>query len=240
MCHPDDTRYVLFILDTSGSIGHYNFQRITSTLSTLVHHFCRHTKVAVFTFSGDHFIEFCFDCFGNDCAGRDSARNAMAGINYRGGSTRTGQATQCVCNNVLTPSCGFPELPTVDTTCLDVVYVTDGHSNGPIDVGQSVQCLYDLERCGVELNVFAFGIGGYDITELKCITRDRSLNYVENKVFEVDSFDEFEDAINNIVMVFGLPPVYSAGFGDITPDCFAIDASDAIGYDDCSSSSSST
>lgn len=260
-CHPKGTRYVLFILDTSGSIEPYDFQRMTSTLSILVHYFCRRIKIAAVTFSDDYFIEFCFDCFGNSCGGRDDARDAMAGIKYRGGLTFTGEITQCVCDNVLTPECGFPELPTDGTTCLDIVYVTDGWSNGPADVCQKVECLYDLERWGsVELNVFAFGIGGYNLTELKCITRDRSVNYINNAIFEVNSFDEFEEAIRGIASVFDwlasgntdtmFPFLSGSGFGSVSasgasdynildaaiemPDCFAIDAYDGGGSKDCS------
>lgn len=226
-CYPDDTRYVLFMLDTSGSIGLQNFTRMTSSLSMLVNHFCRHIQVAAFTFSGQHFIEFCFDCFDNDCIGRDQARDAMTCIQYRGGGTHTGEATQCVCDNVLTPRCGFPELSTDRITCLDVVYVTDGKSKGPTNVCDKVQCLYDLEHQGVELNVFAIGIDDYNMTELQCITKSHSFNYVNNPILEADSFDDFENTISIIGQQFDQ-------LNSALPDCFAIDDNGGFGFDDCS------
>ena len=81
-CYPNGTRHVLFLLDTSGSIGEYDFDIMTSTLSTLVHYFCRRVKVAAMTFSDKHYIEFCFNCFDNDCPGRDDARDAMKDIQW--------------------------------------------------------------------------------------------------------------------------------------------------------------
>ena len=122
------------MLDTSGSIGQTDFNRMTSALNILVHYFCRPIKIAVMTFSDEHFIESCFNCFGNDCEGRDDARDKMQNIPYRGGWTYTGEATQCACDCMLTTNCGFPDLTTFGgpgAVCLDVIYVTDGRSNGP-------------------------------------------------------------------------------------------------------------
>ena len=42
-----------------------------------------------------------------------------------------------------------------DAICLDVIYVTDGHSNGPHNVCTTVQCLRALKNKGVELTVYA-------------------------------------------------------------------------------------
>ena len=208
-CYPNGTRYVLFLLDTSGSIGQYDFDIMTSTLSTLVHYFCRRIKVAAMTFSDEHFIEFCFNCFGNDCSGRDDASDAMKDIRYRGGWTHTGQATQCACDVILCPNCGFPnvtELNEPDAICLDVIYVTDGHSNGPQNVCTKVQCLYGLKELGVELTVYAFGVDKYNEQELRCITRPRNIDPIQNSIFRVESFEEFANAINGIGQVFAEMP----------------------------------
>ena len=174
-CYMDDTQYILFVLDTSGSIGPYDFEMMTETLSKLVHRFCKPIKIAAMTFSGSHSSsshmhssEFCFNCYDNDCDGRDNARDAMRNITYRGGLTFTGGATYCVCNFMLTPACGFPDLVRPrngEVRCLDVVYLTDGKSNGPIPVRDAVNCLYNLEN--TDLNVYAIGIGNnYNIQEL--------------------------------------------------------------------------
>ena len=206
-CYPNGTRHVLFLLDTSGSIGEYDFDIMTSALSTLVHYFCRRIKVAAMTFSDKHYIEFCFNCFDNDCSGRDNARDAMKDIPYRGGWTHTGQATQCACDVMLSNQCGFPtiiELNEPDAICLDVIYVTDGLSNGPKNVCNAVECLYDLEDRGVELTVYAFGVDEFSEEELRCITRlQNAVDHPHNIIFKVQSFYAFANAINKIAQVFG-------------------------------------
>ena len=234
-CH-EGTRHVLFMLDTSGSIGAYNFNRMTSALSTLVHYFCKPTKIAVMTFSDEHFIEFCFNCFDNDCEGRDNASDAMWTVHYRGGLTHTGAATECACDRMLRPECGFPDLTTSTGVCLDVIYVTDGMSNDPRSdptinvVCEKVQCLYDLQKRGVDLTVYAFGITNYNDEELDCITRYRSTN-VPNPIFKVHSFQHFTDAIEAIGGQFD-------GSADNLPDCFTSDHMHPSGTDtdDCSES----
>ena len=208
-----------------------------------MHYFCRRIKIAALTFSDEHFIEFCFNCFDNDCSGRDNARDAMRDIQYRGGWTHTGQATQCACDIMLSPECGFPDITDIDgpgEICLDVIYVTDGHSNGPQNVCQKVQCLYDL---GIELTVYAFGVANYNATELNCITRsDPKNNSIGNTIFRVQNFDQFAEAINDIGEVFAalesLPSIgnYRPPFISRTPTCFTTHSLDPDGVDtnDCS------
>ena len=243
-CYPDGTRHVLFLLDTSGSIGPDDFNIMTSTLSNLVHYFCRRMRVAAMTFSDEHFIEFCFNCFENDCRGRDNARDAMKEIQYRGGWTHTGQATQCACDVMLSRSCGFPniidyELGTLDAICLDVIYVTDGQSNGPQNVCQKVQCLYDLRNQGVELNVYAFGVDNYNVDELNCITRPRHAEPILNPIFKLDSFEDFANVTNEIAEVFAMLESYQATSSSQMHTCFTSDYLNkyATHFDDCSQGS---
>ena len=57
---PDSVQPVLFMLDTSGSIGCENFMSMIDAVSKLVQYFCCKTKVAMMVFNHDHFLEFCF------------------------------------------------------------------------------------------------------------------------------------------------------------------------------------
>ena len=81
-CQSASTQYILFVLDTSGSVGEAEFNRVTSVLSELVLFFCKPVKVAVMTFDHEFFVEFCFNCFDNSCGGRVDARNAINAIQY--------------------------------------------------------------------------------------------------------------------------------------------------------------
>ena len=55
-------RYLLFMLDTSGSVGKKTFTRMVSSLSKLVSLFCGNTKIAAMTFGSHIYHEFCFKC----------------------------------------------------------------------------------------------------------------------------------------------------------------------------------
>ena len=144
------------------------------------------------TFSGTFHVEFCFDCYSNTCAGRFAAANAMMNIRYRGGSTRTGGATKCACNFLLSQSCGLP----TSSNCISVVYITDGRSNGPHDVCDEVKCLHS--RIGVK--TFAIGIGNYDPAELDCITNisNGGADSIFSNQYEYQDIDDFVDDLNTV------------------------------------------
>ena len=233
---PDSIRHVLFMLDTSGSIGSENFHMMTDSLSKLVGHFCHKIKIAVMVFNHDHYIEFCFDCFDNDCTGRNNVRERMRNIQYNGGLTHTASATQCACANVLKPRCGFDSSST--RACLDVVYITDGHSNDPdLDVCSTVECLHFIPN--TDLNIFVIGIGNnVNKAELSCIARNRNRNYRANAIFRVDNFQSFSQAIDRLDPLFN-DQQYRALLHTINPtgpDCFTTNPviEDGTSHEDCS------
>jgi len=177
------------MLDTSGSIGRTDFERMTSNLSLLVALMCKPVKIAAMTFDHDYHIEFCFNCFENTCSGRGDVAMAMSNIEYRGGWTYTGGAAKCACDVLLSESCGVDP----SANCIDVVFITDGQSNDPThDVCTEIQCLHNRS----EVNTYAIGIGhGVDQNELDCITE------ASNKmgIFNFESFDHFESTLDNLI-----------------------------------------
>ena len=207
-CYPDDTQYILFMLDTSGSIGRNNFEEMTSTLGQLVSLFCRPIRIGVMTFNHEYYVEFCFNSFDNTCHGRSSVRNAINQANYRSGSTHTGGAVQCACDFMLSTTCGLPP----DASCIDVVVITDGHSNGPRPVCHQVRCLHN--RYGV--NTFAIGIGNADQNELDCIS-DYS-DPTRFNLFNFDSFAEFQSTLNElIILLTTLDPLTNTYYTCVDP-----------------------
>ena len=193
-CYPDNTQYILFMLDTSGSIGRENFEEITSTLARLVSHFCKPIRVGAMTFNQEYYVELCFNSFDNTCNGRSSVGDAISQANYRSGLTYTGGAVQCTCDFMLNPSCGLPP----GASCIDVVVITDGRSNGPRPVCDQVQCLHN--HYGVE--TYAIGIGNVDQNELDCIS-DYSSDPTHFNLFNFNSFAEFQSTLNNMIMLLG-------------------------------------
>ena len=199
-CHPDGIQHILFVLDTSTSVSESEFNRAASALADLVIFFCKPIKIAVMTFDHEYFVEFCFNCFDNTCTGRQDTRAAFLSIvkdANRDGIrfTHTGGAAQCVCNVILTESCGLDPA----ANCIDVVFITDGQSNDPNrDICSDILCLHN--RFGV--NTFAIGIDNANMTELQCITdNDNNIGGDAFHLFNFLSFDEFETIFQELVEV---------------------------------------
>lgn len=188
-CYPGETQHILFILDTSGSIGSSDFTKVKNSISKFVKLVCRPVKIAVMTFNHEYKLEFCFDCYGNTCQERINTVTKIQNIPYRGGMTYTAGAARCACNVLLSQSCGLD--PTAN--CIDVVFITDGYSNDPTRrICSDVRCLHN--RTGV--NTYAIGIGNYvRQSELNCITESSN----NQGIFKFQSVDEFNNAISEVV-----------------------------------------
>lgn len=190
-CDSDDTQHVLFVLDSSGSIRRSAYTRMKNAIAELPALFCKRVKFGLMTFSSELHLDFCFNCFENTYSGREGAANAIRGARYQSGLTYTGEAVRCICDEILgsgSRSCGIGSTP----SCLDVVFVTDGHSNGNRDVCREINCLHG--RLGV--NTYAIGINGYNQAELDCISNGSD----RFSTFEFDDFDDFEAAIRDITL----------------------------------------
>ena len=81
----DSIRYVLFILDTSGSIGRSQFVRVKYLLALMSEKLCDHLRVAMITYGSDINLEFCFNCHTDRCG----IFNAITRVQYRGRLTHT-------------------------------------------------------------------------------------------------------------------------------------------------------
>ena len=198
------SRTIVFVLDTSGSIGQADFQRMTSAIGNIVPLFCDDIKLAVVSYSHNVNVEFCFDCY-NLCSfeniiagtcsgqGRLAASNAIKNIKYRDGLTHTGVTTRCVRDYILNPSWGCG----VDTSsdCVDVIFVTDGKSNGPLEYPQTceeVNCLKNHPQWCGRVNTYAIAIGsGVNQDEINCLTRNN-----DDSIYNVANFAAFEDLVN--------------------------------------------
>ena len=122
-CGDSETQHVLFVVDTSGSIGEENFKNITASLGKLVPLFCKQVRFAFVTFSSHVHLEFCFD---NTYHGREQVKNAIENVPYHGGRTHTGGMARCICEEIVQTWCGLKKVP---PDCLEVVFITDGKSD---------------------------------------------------------------------------------------------------------------
>ena len=82
-CDSSDVQHVLFVLDSSGSIGGRAYTRMKQVLAKLTPLFCRKVKFAMMTFSSKLNLEFCFDCFENSLFGRREVAKAIKAAKYQ-------------------------------------------------------------------------------------------------------------------------------------------------------------
>ena len=192
-------RYVLFILDNSGSIGAANFNTMVKSLSKLAPLFCGNALFAVMTYDDIMVREFCFDSCdqldrinGNLVAGAKLFQ-AIASVQYRNGpKTRSGDAIKCACTDLLHYSCGFYNEP---TSLIDVIFLTDGQSNRGENVCTATRCLnvFPKERVGV----VTIGVGDkIDYNELNCIKGDRGAN---SHIFDVANSAQLDSLLTAVV-----------------------------------------
>ncbi len=175
------------MLDTSGSIGSTEFERVKEAVSNLTLLFCREIEVAVLTFNHEFHLEFCFNCYHEqDTLG---PYTAIRNIQYRGGLTYTAGATKCACESLLGPSCGIEY---ASDTCVDIIYITDGKSNDRnLNVCKEVKCMHNHL---LKMNTYSIGINNANQQELDCIQEDNN----NMQSFWFDTFQEFYDAMKDL------------------------------------------
>jgi len=83
-------KYILFILDSSGSIGSADFNKLINVLSDLLPFFCGNVVYGVMSYGSKIERDICFNC---DQTNRVLLQQAIKSIRYHnGGSTRSGDA----------------------------------------------------------------------------------------------------------------------------------------------------
>ena len=167
---------------------------MTATLSELVNFFCGNTKIAAMTFGSHIYHEFCFNC--DDFNRIDKIKDAIKSIPYHGGGTHTGEALKCACDNIFTVPCGLPKRRLYQRcpAPIDVIIITDGYSNGALNVCKEAKCLHNHPFYNI--STFSISVGD-DINEtnLDCIEDHNDFGHI----FNLDSFDEMERLVDKII-----------------------------------------
>ena len=102
-------RYVLFILDSSGSVTSPEFTRMKQALSSLLPLFCGNAIFGVMSYGAKLERDICFDCNQKD---RIKLQRALLSIIYHNGPyTRSGDAIRCACDYMLSRKCGYYNEP---------------------------------------------------------------------------------------------------------------------------------
>lgn len=206
-------RTLIFILDTSGSVGSSDFSMMIDTISRFLPLFCGSMQLAILTYSSDIYMELCFDCYNLTCQDqqlcpdRTSLHSAIKAIQYRGGNTRTGPATRCVHDYVLDPLSGCKV--DISSDCVDIIYITDGMSNGPLahpHTCNEANCLKNHPIWCGRVNTYAIGIGDrVNLHELQCLTKSD----IDESVFKVSNVTDLDQLVTNATMLLSSNPSYT-------------------------------
>ncbi len=193
---PCTNRSVLFVLDSSYSVGYDLFKDVSISLSHLVEHLCGDVQFGLLKFSSGAYLEFCFDCYSND--ERDKLRDRIINTEYRGQSSYTGYATLCANRFMFgeSNSCGNHE-----GRCVDIIFVTDGQSSDRafVNVCDHVECLHRNPIISDRLKIYVLNIGMSAFEEARCITKHSKRRDGSLPVFNFDSIEDLIMELNNVV-----------------------------------------
>ena len=164
---------IVFLLDSSGSVGTTNFQKQKDFVAHFAQSFNigpRNVQIGVTTFASTPHNEFNLNTFQN----KNDLVSAIHKIGYHSGGTRTDLALKYIEANSFKSASG--DRPGVANI---LIVMTDGKSNQPTLTTQETVKLHQMN-----VKVFAIGIGsGADRNELSRIASDA------NHVFQVQNFD---------------------------------------------------
>ena len=201
---PRSTRYVLFVVDTSGSIGQSTFNKVRDLLARMSEKLCDRLRVAMITYNHEINLEFCFNCYTD----RRDIFSAIRRVQYRGGLTHTTDATKCACQTMLTTGCGLPRGHY--TPNIDIVYLTDGKHNGPCrsNLNSELQCFHRRPN----INTYAIAIGDAAFASVQAIENPRDSG--NSHIFNVDDFDDLQEVFRLILLILNTrnsngQPVYT-------------------------------
>ena len=194
---PCTNRSVLFVLDSSHSIGYDLFKEVSVSLSYFAKQLCGDVQFGLLKFSSHAYLEFCFDCYSSD--ERDKVQERIINTIYLGDSSFTGYATGCVNSFMFgeSNSCGDHE-----GRCVDIIFVTDGQSSdraSSINVCDQVECLHRNPRISDRLNIYALNIGDSAMDEAECITRYSNLRDGSSPIFNFKSIYDMTIELNNVI-----------------------------------------
>jgi uncharacterized protein YegL len=213
-CSESNIRYVLFVLDTSGSIGRENFNKVKNVVAGISLMLCEYLKVAVITYDNWINLEFCFHCHDT----RDKIYEAINRIQYRHGpATHTTDAIKCACD-VLRTKCNLTD--GIKTPNIDVVVLTDGRHNGPCQskLSQEINCLTSDKDGNKRDNIktYAIGIGRAKIEAVQQLRPNPGQDFI----FDVPNFESLQVLFN--IIQSELAKTVTAPNGDTVPkySCF--------------------
>lgn len=188
---------IVFVMDESDSIRNRDYVKEKNFVSQIIESFDispRQARVAIVEYSSSASLSVGFNNYGS----KTRLMCAVKNLQYSGGWTHTAEAIEVTQYNVLRPALNNP---VGDTETVQIVIVlTDGKSNGPKSLKQTVE---NLKNDIKDLTVIAIGVGSYDLRELNLIATDP-----DTHVFTAQNFDELINLVTSLRRKTCTAPVY--------------------------------
>ena len=180
---------LIFVLDSSGSIGSRNFQLVRNFVANVVTQLDigpDRSRVGLITFSSSAIVQFGLNTYRTNT----SLLQAIARIPYSGGGTNT----QAGLNTLISIfSTTFGARPRVDGIPRIAVVVTDGRSNSPSATIAAANRVH-----ANNLLTYAVGVGSnLNMDELNAIATDPDSQYVRLlSAFNVNELRDLQESLS--------------------------------------------
>ena len=186
---PSATRNVIFVVDSSSSIGSSNYRRILNVLGEFASLLCGEVALGMVTYATVIDLEFCPTCLRSldEATYRTNVVNKIKSARYHAGSTKTGETVKCLSEKLLpSPDC------VIRTQPIQLVFLVDGPSDGCIKASDAIA---SLEARYPTLETYAIGMGNIDSNGVSDLL---STSFNANNIFNVNNIDELEALIAQI------------------------------------------
>ena len=182
-------RNIIFVVDSSGSIGSTIYRDVLQVLSNFSGLFCGEVSIGLLTYSTHIDLEFCPTCHRNLGSSYLSVvQPKIKNARYHNGLTHTGEVVKCLSDHVL-PSPRCPDL----TKKTQVIFFTDGSHNGCL---KPKEALIDLHNRYPKLETYSIGMGDIDTNGVKdLIIKDR---LDPENIFSVKNITQFKKLLEYV------------------------------------------
>ena len=158
-CSGGSVQDVVFVIDTSGSIGSTRFQLIrefTANITTELINSSPNSAVGVILFASSAYIRFNLQTY----TSLNALLSAIDNLPYSGGGTDTAEALTLLLTTAQNGTLGLR-----NDSLNTAIVITDGHSNNHSATLSAAAALHASNI----FDVYAIGVGGADFTELAVI-----------------------------------------------------------------------
>ncbi|XP_066485256.1 collagen alpha-4(VI) chain-like [Tiliqua scincoides] len=174
VCRNATVADIVFLVDSSSSVGPENFQKVKNFIDTLVSSLnigSNHVRIGLAQYSDAPYVEFLL----NQYSLKNDILEQIQNLSFRGGNSYTGAALNFIRERYFTKAAGSRAQEHVSQV---IILITDGESNDDVKIPAT-----ELRAEGI--SIYVVGIGIQDMTELKEIASKP----FEKFLFNTDNFD---------------------------------------------------